>query len=204
MSLVSYADLNTQVANWLARADLNSYIPDMITLFESAAARRLRVRPGTAVATITTTAGVGSLPSDFLGMIDLSWNGTPQTSLNYVSPTMFIYFNPNNTSDASAPPQNYTFKANQVYLDPIDDTGLTIQYYQKTPALSSSLNWLWTNHPDAYLFGTLAEANYFNKGNALTMAQTWKQRRDEVFDEIQAQEFRERGGLQVQVKGNTP
>jgi hypothetical protein len=26
------------------------------------------------------------------------------------------------------------------------------------------LNWLYTNHPDAYLFGTLCEMNAFNKG----------------------------------------
>jgi hypothetical protein len=37
MSLSTYSDLQTQVANWLARSDLTAYIPDMITLFEAAA-----------------------------------------------------------------------------------------------------------------------------------------------------------------------
>lgn len=204
MSLVSYADLETQVANWLARSDLTAFIPDMITLFEAAAARKLRVRPQTTVATLSSTNGVAALPNDFLGPIDLSWNGTPQTSLNYVHPSMFIYFDPNQTTGATAPPQIYTLKGGSAYIDPIDDTGLTLQYYQKAGALSTTLNWLWSNHPDAYLFGTLCEANYFNKGSALTMAHEWGQRRDAVFDEIQMQEFRERSGLAIKLMGVTP
>lgn len=204
MSLVSYSDLQTQVANWLARSDLTAYIPDMITLFEAQAARKLRVRPMINTTSLSTSGGIGSLPSDFLSMVDLSWNGTPQTSLDYVHPAMFIYFDPEDPTVTQAPPQIYTLKGNSVYIDPVDDTGLTIQYYQRAPALSGTLNWLWTNHPDVYLFGTLTEANYFNKGTALTMAHEWGQRRDAIFDEIQMLDFRERTSLQIEIKGTVP
>jgi hypothetical protein len=44
MALATYADLQSQIANWLARDDLTTYIPDFITLFECAAARKLKVR----------------------------------------------------------------------------------------------------------------------------------------------------------------
>jgi hypothetical protein len=67
MSLSTYSDLQTQVANWLARSDLTQYIPDMITLFEAAACRRLKVRPMETTVSLATTSGVASLPSDFLG-----------------------------------------------------------------------------------------------------------------------------------------
>jgi hypothetical protein len=53
MSLTNYADLQTGIQNWLQRQDLNSIIPDFITLFEACANRRLRVRQMEAVTTLT-------------------------------------------------------------------------------------------------------------------------------------------------------
>jgi hypothetical protein len=85
-----------------------------------------------------------------------------------------------------------------------DDTALTFDYFQKTPALSGALNWLYTNHPDAYLFGSLCEANAFNKGQAFDAASLWKTRRDEVFNEIAMLDFNERQGMAIRVLGITP
>jgi hypothetical protein len=53
MSLTNYTDLQTGLQNWLQRQDLNSVIPDFITLFEACANRRLRVRQMEAVMTLT-------------------------------------------------------------------------------------------------------------------------------------------------------
>jgi hypothetical protein len=84
------------------------------------------------------------------------------------------------------------------------DTPLTFDYFQRTPALSSALNWLYTNHPDAYLFGSLCEANAFNKGQAFQDASLWKTRRDEIFQEIFMLDFNERQGMAIRIMGNTP
>jgi hypothetical protein len=67
MSLSSYADLQTQIANWLASDDLTTYIPDFITLFEAAACRKLKVRPQETTTTLTPSSGVATLPTDYLG-----------------------------------------------------------------------------------------------------------------------------------------
>lgn len=201
MSLVSYADLQTQVGNWLARSDLNSYIPDMITLFEAAASRRLKVRPQEATISLPTTNGVATLPSDFLGYRRVTWVGSYNQDLDYVHPSEFQFLTPYTVQDI---PNIFTLEGGNLMIAPVDDSGLQLVYNQKTPALSGTLNWLWTNHPDAYLFGTLAEANYFNKGSALPMAQTWKQRRDEVFGEIQSRDFWERQGMSMRVLNVTP
>jgi hypothetical protein len=56
MALVTYADLLTTVANYLARDDLTAYIPDGVTVFEAAAARRLKVRLQETTATLTPTS----------------------------------------------------------------------------------------------------------------------------------------------------
>jgi hypothetical protein len=44
MAITTFAELKTAIASWLDRSDLTSTIPDFITLFESVANRRLRVR----------------------------------------------------------------------------------------------------------------------------------------------------------------
>lgn len=201
MSLTNSADLQTQVGNWLARDDLNPFIPDMITLFEAAAARKLKVRPQETTASITTSGGTGVLPAGFLGFRRVTWTGSPLTELTYVAPPIFSeYTFPGN----AAPPSFYTIEGGNIRITPIDDTGLQVVYNQKSAALSSALNWLFTNHPDAYLFGTLAEANFFMKGSALPLAATWLQRRDEIFSEIGLLDFNERNGMAMRIMGATP
>ena len=202
MALASYADLQDQVANWLARSDLTAYIPDMVTLFEAAAARRLKVRPQVTTSSLTTVSGVASLPTDYLGHIRATWQGSPLIELTYVAPSIYQYYN---GSPATGYPSYYTIEGGNFKSAPYnDDSDTELLYYAKTGALSSALQWLFTNHPDAYLFGTLAEANFFNRGEALTMAATWKARRDEVFDEIRMLDFNERAGMAVRVIGVTP
>jgi hypothetical protein len=203
MSLSTYSDLQTQVANWLARDDLTTYIPDFITLFEAKASRRLRVDAMEVVATATPVSGQAALPTDFLQMRRLTWLGTPERTLEYVAPQ--YYSAGFDTADVGIPSQ-YTIEAGTIKLKPIGDgtTLLEVGYYAKTAALSSALNWLYTNHPDAYLFGTLVEANSFNKGSAFNDAGIWKSRLEEVFEEIQLAEFRAKTGMSMLVMGVTP
>lgn len=86
MSFSTYADLQAQIANWLARDDLTSYIPDFIRLFECAAARKLKVRLQNTTTTLTPSSGVATLPTDFLGVRRLTWTGSPIQELSYVAP----------------------------------------------------------------------------------------------------------------------
>ena len=44
MSLSTYSDLQTSIANYLARSDLTSQIPDFITFAENRLRRELRIR----------------------------------------------------------------------------------------------------------------------------------------------------------------
>jgi hypothetical protein len=201
MSLASYSDLQTQVGNWLARSDLTAYIPDMITLFEATAMRRLRVRLMETSTTLATSSGVATMPSDYLGFRRVTWMGTPNADLHYVAPALFA----DGYDGTAGTPQQYTIEGTSLRVSPVDDTGLSIVYYQRSPSVSSSLNWLYTNHPDAYLFGTLCEANAFMKGvTGFQNASVWKARRDEVFDEIQTATFRDRPAMAIRVQGNTP
>jgi hypothetical protein len=198
MAITTYAELQSAIANWLARDDLTSYIPDFITLFEAAAARRLKVRLQESTTTLTPSSGVATVPSDYLGHRRVTWTGSPIQELSYVAPPIYAGY----LESGSGTPTVFTIEGSNLRVAPSSDTALTFDYYAKTAAVSSSLNWLFTNHPDAYLFGSLAEANAFNKD--IDAAGLWKARRDEVFDEISKLDFNERQGMAMRVTGHTP
>ncbi len=198
MAFTTYAELETAISNWLARDDLTAYIPDFIRVFESAACRRLKVRLSETTTTLTPTSGVATIPSDYLGHRRLTWTGQPTYELRYVTPPVFAGY----VDTGAGLPTVYTIEGSNLRVAPSNDTALTFTYNQRLTAAATTLNWLFTNHPDAYLFGSLCEANAFDK--AVDAAGLWKARRDEVFDEIAKLDFNERSDMTMRIIGVTP
>lgn len=198
MAFTTYAELQAAIASWLARDDLTAYIPDFIRLFECAAMRKLKVRPQETTTTLTPSSGVATLPTDYLGYRRVTWTGSPIHELNYVAPPLYASY----LDSGSGTPTVFTIEGASLKVALSNDTALTFDYFQRTSALASALQWLFNTHPDAYLFGSLCEANAFNKD--VDPAGLWKARRDEVFDEIARLDFNERQGMQIRVMSVTP
>lgn len=192
MAITTFAELKTAVADWLARDDLTAFIPDFIVLFEAQACRKLMVLPTETTAVLTPAAGSVTIPTGFLGAIALTWNGSVGGDLQYLSPSAFHQMYRTITAGQ---PLHYTIQAGAFKISSTDTTTLTLLYRAKTAAVSGSLNWLFTNHPDAYLFGSLAEAYMFTKDP--DNAGIWKARCDAVFDEITKQNFNYRGQMAI-------
>jgi hypothetical protein len=161
MAITSYADLKTEVANYLARDDLTSQIPTFIQLAEIRLRRELRLRQMLKAATTLTVADDSTveLPSDFLEMRDLHFNTNPITVLKYDVPNVFYR---NTWSTISGRPTNYTLLANEFQLAPIPDSVYTLQMlYYAAPEFLSDLNTsnvFLTTCPDLLLYGALAES----------------------------------------------
>lgn len=174
MALTSYSDLKTTVANYLARSDLTSVIPDFIRLAEERLRRDLRTRQMLVVATATTTSGDSTLgiPTDFLEMRDIHLQTTPRTSVTYLSPNAF--YSKARVTD-SGKPVNYTVLASEIQFAPIPDTAYVAQmlYYAKPALLSdtNSSNVFLANFPDALLYAALGEAEPYLMNDA--RLQTW-------------------------------
>lgn len=174
MSLTSYSDLKTSVANYLGRSDLTAQIPDFISLAEIRLNRSLRIRQMLKTVTSSTTGGDSTvgLPSDFLEIRDIYLEANPRISLSYLSPSSF-------TRDAraaeSGQPVFYTLRSNEIEFAPIPDTAYTVVmlYYSKAIALSDSnpSNEFMANCPDALLYGALLEAEPYLMNDART--QVW-------------------------------
>jgi hypothetical protein len=198
MAITTYEQLKTAIADWLGRDDLTAFIPDYITLFECDAARRLKVRPQATTTTLTPSSGAATLPTDYLGYQRVTWTGSPIHGLEYVAPTLYASY----LESGTGTPLVFTIEGTSLKVAPSSDTDLTLLYFQKTPAVSSQLAWLFNNHVDAYLAGSLAQAAAFNKG--FDVAGTWLARCDQIFRDIQSLDFNERQGMAVRVMGQTP
>lgn len=199
MSFSTYADLQTNVASWLARDDLTTQIPDFITLFEAAACRKLKVRPMETSTSLTPSSGVAALPTGYLGWRRVTWSGSPTRNLEYRHPALLQMMYPDG---AAGTPSDFTIEGSNLKIRPTDNTAIEFDYFAKTAAVSGSLNWLYTNHPDAYLAGTLVEAYLFNKDP--DNAAVWLPRRDAAFQEISMLNFNEQGPMAISVAGPTP
>jgi hypothetical protein len=141
---------------------------------------------------------VATLPTDYLGYQRVTWTGSPIQGLEYVAPALYAAY----LNTGSGTPTVFTIEGTSLKVAPSSDTDLTFSYFQKTPAVSSSLAWLFNNHVDAYLAGALAQAAAFNKG--FDVAGTWLARCDQIFRDILSLDFNERQGMSVRVMGQTP
>jgi len=193
VSISSYSDLKTAVADWLMRDDLTDRIPDFITFAE---ARFNRVvehpkRENRATATVQTTSTEPefvSLPSDFQSMRRVRLNGVSgKPGLQFLSEEQLNEqrFAGRNTA---AQPKFYTIFGSEMELVPTPDQAyeLEIVYRQNLTALSTSntSNWLLSLAPDVYLYGALLQSAPFMQDDE--RLQSWGAAYKASLDELNA------------------
>lgn len=164
MAITSYTDLQTSIANFLARDDLTSVIPDFIQLAEARMSRELDTRSQEKRAIAPTVAGDEfiSLPTDLRKIRLVKVNSDPIDVLEFASPT--DYYETYATSGQGTP-KVYTVIGTEIGLRPIPDSVLNIEiiYSEDVAALSATnaSNTVLSRHPDTYLFGSLSAAHMY-------------------------------------------
>lgn len=163
MALSTYAELKASVADWLNRSDLTSAIADFVSLAEAQMERQLRTRQMIvrATASFAASAEYGTVPDDFLEAKTIKLDTNPVTSLDFETISSMDQL-AGNTYTSTGRPKKFTVVGNQFRLLPIPDTAYTAEliYYAKLTKLSSTVatNWLLTQAPDVYLYGSLLQA----------------------------------------------
>jgi len=169
MSFTTYSDLQTSIANYLARSDLTSQIPDFITFAENRLRRELRIRQMLKSVTTATVSGDNTveLPSDFLQVRDFVVMTNPIQPLSYSSPSALS--NDPRASEVGVP-LSYTILANDFQVSPAPDGIYTVKllYFSAPAYLSSSntTNVFLTTAPDALLYASLIEAEPYLMNDA--------------------------------------
>lgn len=167
MTIASYSELVSELSGsdgWLNRADLTARIPSFIRLFEARMNRRLRDPDMEQTATIELVAGTDTyaLPTGFRGARQVYIDAVPRINLVPMSPqSLHAEF----TGQEDANSQAYTIIGSDIVLapTPTDEGTLTIVFYKHLTGLDSgnATNWLLDDHPDAYLFGSMARAHFY-------------------------------------------
>lgn len=166
MAITDFATLKTAVANWTARADLTSIIPDFITLAESRINRDLKVRQMLSTVGLTASSGSFTLPSDFISAVRVS-RATGGVDIELLPIT-----SAKNLNARLGQAVGYVVEGSAARI--IGGAGsedITLSYYGKIPTIVSNNNWLITNYPDIYLYAALVEASpYIGKNDNI---QVW-------------------------------
>lgn len=168
MTISTFADLKSQVATFLNRSNLTAEIPYYVQLAETRIAygseegiktEPLRIRAMETSAYATFNAQSIQLPTGYLQQRRLYLSATPNGRLTYKTPDAFWT---DARTGTSGQPVIYTVEGESFILAPTPDTSYTgrILYYKKFTALAldADTNWLLTNAPNVYLYGTLLEA----------------------------------------------
>ena len=159
MALTNYTDLVSTVESYLARSDLTSVIPTFVMLAQQRMSRDLRTREMLKIATTTAADSTVELPTDFLEMREIHFQGNPPITLEYESPDKFFR---DLLTTTSGLPYYYTILAYELQFAPAPDSSKTLQmlYYAEPTFVSTTTasNLYLANYPDALLYATLAEA----------------------------------------------
>lgn len=187
MAFTNYTDLQSTIADYLARTDLTTQIPTFIQLAENRLRRDLRIRQMLKVVTTTTTANDATIaiPSDFLEMRDLHIEANPIHTLIYQNPSNFF----RNTKAGTATigyPNNYTIMGSEFQFAPIPDNTYTLKmvYYAAPSYLSgtNTSNVFLANCPDLLLYASLGEAEPYLMNDVRTT--TWAQLYDKGLNSL--------------------
>jgi len=199
MAISNYTELKTAVANWLDRDDLTDRIPEFIALAEARFNRVLRLRSMEVKYTADTVAGQRNLalPASYIQMRNFQVNSSPLKVLSYVTPEIYDRLWGGSTQGT---PEFYTILADEVSLGPIPASVQEVEmlFYKKFDNLDSattsgypdSVNWLITNAPDIYLYGSMLEAEPFIMNDE--RIQVWAQGFEKGVMDLQEQDNKDR------------
>lgn len=202
MTITTYATLKTAIADFLNRDDLTSVIPTFIALAEARANRDLRHWRMENRATATLNGQYEALPARFLAPIRLSVSSDTIYELKPISQSVLLDLR-RETLNQSNRPEYYALTQGELEFYPTPDGNYTLEmvYYEAIEPLSDSVatNWLLTNYPDVYLYGSLIHtAPYLSDDQR---AQIWsalyQSGIDAVNNDEQAAKF---GGTGLQMK----
>jgi|TARA_X000001388_G_scaffold76441_2_gene73811 hypothetical protein len=161
---MTYAELKTNIANYLNRSDLTSYIDTFIDSTEAELNRRLRTKEMIKRATATADSQYLTVPTDWQEAINVEITSNNFSPLFQQSiESLDVYRKSNN--NAVGQPVYYAMVDDSIELAPTPDSSYTLQltYYGKIDPLSDSntSNFVSNDHPDVYLYGSLKHASIF-------------------------------------------
>lgn len=163
MTISNYTELKTAVGDWLHHGGLTGKDADFIQIAEARINRELRLREMEIEVDLSLTASsrVAALPAGFqepLGVYLTRSNGSYREPLTKYAPEMLPV-----TSDEGEP-DGWCVDGDEIAFNrplDVDTYTVTLRYLKGWDIATDATNWLLTNHPDVYLWGSLMEGTLY-------------------------------------------
>ncbi|CAB4140958.1 hypothetical protein UFOVP399_40 [uncultured Caudovirales phage] len=162
MPLSTYAELQTYIAGDLNRSDLTTAIIDFIRMTETEMSERLKCREMDVRATLTVTDGEADIPAAMQSIRAMRLATTPFTR---IVPEGLEALEGRDPAQSGGQP-TYALTAEKIVFWPVTSTTVRVTYRRDVPALSTGVNWVLTEHPHLYIYGTLWQAHMYLKDDA--------------------------------------
>ena len=196
MPITTYAELKTNIADFLNRDDLTSVSSTFVSLAEADLNRQIRHWRQEKRSTASIDTQYSAIPADMLEVIRFYITSGDTRPLELISQAEMLDRKFRNLN-TSGQPAYYAVTAGELEVYPVPDGTYTseLYYFGKTPALSDSntSNWILEHYPDAYLYGSLIHSAPYLKDDA--RIQVWASLYQSAIDSInQASEKAKFGG----------
>lgn len=164
--ITNLATLKTAVADYLARDDLTTWIPNFIQACENKLYRTLNLRNEETALSVAISSGVAAVPSDFKALKFAYYDGTPVLPLNWRTVDDLYQKWPNRSQTSSTPSDISREGSNFIFGPAAADGTLKGIYYAKQDTLDTTDgSWYVVNAPEILLYGSLLEATPFIQGD---------------------------------------
>lgn len=184
--VTNYATLLTAIADYLARDDLTSYIPNFVQNCENKLYRTYNLRNEETALSEAISSGVASVPSDFKALKFAYFDESPVRLLDWLA-VEELYRDYPDRSDIGSPSVISREGANFVFGKVSKDGTLKGIYYAKQdPLRTTDPSWYVTNAPDLLLYGSLLESSPFIHDDA--RIQTWQFMYDQAIVSLLAEQ----------------
>ena len=169
MPITTYAELKTNIADFLNRDDLAAISSTFISLAEDDLNLRLRHWRQEKRSTAEIDTQYSAIPADMLEIIRFYTTSGDTRPLELISQAEMLDRKFRNLN-TSGQPAYYALTAGEIEVYPVPDGTYTseLYYYSRIPALSDSntSNWVLDYYSSAYLYGSLIHSAPYLKDDA--------------------------------------
>jgi hypothetical protein len=195
MAITTYAELQSNVTDFLNRDDLDAKAPTFISLAESNLSRDIRHWRQEKRSTAEIDTQYSAIPADFLEAVRFYITSGDTRPLELISQAEMLDRKFRNLN-TSGQPAYYAITAGEIEVYPVPDGTYTAELYYMAnlPALSDSntSNWLLQYYPDAYLYGSLIHSAPYLKDDS--RLQIWAALYQSAIDGINAESEKSKFG----------
>ena len=188
MAITTYAELQSNVTDFLNRDDLASVTPTFISLAESNLSRDIRHWRQEKRSTAELDTQYSAIPADFLEAIRFYITSGESRPLELISQFQLLD-RKYKRANTSGEPAYYAITAGEIEIFPAPAGTYTAELYYNARieplSDSNTSNWMLEYFPDAYLYGSLIHSAPYLKDDA--RLQIWAALYQSAIDAINAE-----------------